>query len=91
MPDPQPRYSKEEHARLGNDWYQRKVRALVEDGNQGRIVAIDVDTGEYEVADDIMTASQRLRARLPDSQTWFVRVGADSVHRFGPQRIGVTA
>ena len=91
MSVPQPRYSKEEHARLGNEWYERDVRARVENGNYGRIVAIDVDTGEFEVADDLMTASQGLRSRLPNSQTWFVRIGAKSVHRFGPRRFRVTS
>jgi len=91
MSVPEPRYSKEEHARLGNEWYEQKLRARVENGNHGRFLAIDVDTGEFEVADDLMTASQRLRSRLPNSQTWFIRIGANAVHRFGPQRIGITA
>jgi hypothetical protein len=81
----QPRYSKEEHARRGSDLYEQHVRPQVEAGNRGRIVALDVDSGAFEVADDTLTASQRLLARCPDAQIWCVRVGHLAVHRFGPR------
>ena len=35
----------------GTDWYERAVRPQVEAGNQGRIVALDVDRGAFELAD----------------------------------------
>ena len=79
----QPRYSKEEHARRGDDIYERHVRAQVEAGNRGKIVAIDVDTGAFEVAEDTLTASQRLLTRYPDAQIWCIRIGHRGVHRFG--------
>lgn len=82
---PQPRYSKEEHARLGEDIYELQVRAQVEPAHVGRIVAIDVDTGAYELADDVLSAAGRLQARLPDAQIWCIRVGYRAVHRFGPR------
>ncbi len=37
----QPRYSKEEHARRGNEIYESQVRSQVEEGNHGIIVAIN--------------------------------------------------
>jgi hypothetical protein len=79
----QPRYSKEEHAQRGDDIYERLVRPHVEMGNLGKIVAIDVDTGAFEVAEDTLTASQRLLARYPDAQIWWLRSGHRGVHRFG--------
>lgn len=80
----QPRYSKEEHARRGNALYEQ-VRAHVETGNDGRIAALDVDSGAVEVADDTLTASQRLLSQHPDAQIWCVRIGRPAVHRFGPR------
>lgn len=77
------KYSKEEHARMGTELYEQKIRPLVEAGNHGKIVAIDVDTGEYEVDADGLAAAHRLFARLPDAQIWFVRVGYPTVTRFG--------
>lgn len=79
----QPRLSKEEHARLGTTIYEQQVRPQVEAGNQGKIVAIDVETGAFEVAEDTLTASQRLLVRYPDAQIWCVRIGHRGVHRFG--------
>lgn len=81
----QPRYSKEEHARRGTAVYEQHVRPQVEAGNQGKIVALDVDTGAFEVAEDSVTASLRLLARHPDAQIWSVRIGHPAVHRFGPR------
>jgi hypothetical protein len=79
----QPRYSKEEFARRGDEIYERDIRPHVEQGNKGKFVAIDIETGEYEVAEDELTASNRLLARCPDAQTWLVRVGYRYVRRFG--------
>jgi hypothetical protein len=36
----QPRYSKEERARRGNDIYEHQIRPQVEAGNQGKIVPL---------------------------------------------------
>jgi hypothetical protein len=82
----QPKYSKEEHARRGEDVYEQRLRVQLEPVSDGKIVAIDVDTGEYEVADKVLAASQRLLARLPAAQVWCVRIGHRAVHRFGLRR-----
>ena len=79
----QPRYGKEEFARRGQAIYEKRVRPQVEAGNTGRVVAIDVETGEFEVADDPIAASDRLFARCPDAQPWLVRIGHRALHRFG--------
>lgn len=81
------RYGKEEFARRGNEIYQSQVRPQVKEGNEGRIVAIDLETGEFELADDTMTASDRLMERYPDAQIWCVRIGYRGVHRFGVGRL----
>ena len=64
----QPRYSKEEFARRGNEIYESQVRPQVEQGNQGRIVAINIETGTFEVAGTSMVAVDRLYEREPDAQ-----------------------
>ena len=83
----QPRYSKEEFARRGNEIYERQVRPQVEVGNKGKIVAIDIETGAFEVAEDPLAASDRLLAHYPDAQIWFVRIGHRGVHRFGSRSV----
>ena len=56
----QPRYSKEEFARRGNEIYESQIRSQVEEGNHGRIVAINIETGAFELADDTITATDHL-------------------------------
>jgi hypothetical protein len=83
----QPRYSKEEFTRRGRELYESQIRSLVEEGNHGKIVAIDIETGAFEVADDLLTASKQLSARLPDAQTWFIRIGYPAVDHFGARSL----
>ncbi len=81
------RHSKEEFARSGNEIYESQVRPQVEQGNHGKIVAIDIETGAFELAKDTITASDRLLERYPDAQIWCIRIGHRGVHRFGVGRL----
>jgi hypothetical protein len=81
------KYSKEECARRGNEIYETQVRPQVEEGNHGKIVAIDIETGAFELAKDTMIASDKLLERYPDAQIWRVRIGYKGVHRFGLVRL----
>jgi hypothetical protein len=83
----QPRYSKEEFARRGNKIYESQVRSQVEEGNQGKIVAIDIETGAFEVADTPIAATDRLYEQYPDAQPWVIRIGHRAVYRFGSQSL----
>jgi hypothetical protein len=76
-----PRYSKEEFARRGKELYETKVRPQVEAGNHGKIVAIDIETGMFEVGDTALAACERLYARREDAQPWCLRIGVGPVHR----------
>jgi hypothetical protein len=75
----QRRYSKEEMARRGQELYESGIRQQVEAGNVGKIVAIDIETGAFELAKDSLTASDQLLAQYPDAQIWFVRIGHRAV------------
>lgn len=81
----QPRYSKEEFARRGDAIYEREIRPLVEAGNEGKFVAIDIETGAYEIDTDELAAADYLLARIPDAQVWLRRIGSRYVRRFGPR------
>jgi hypothetical protein len=69
-------YDKDEIARRGKDLYERRVRRKVEaeGANEGRFLAIDVESGDYEVADDALEASTGLRYRRPDAVVYLMRV-----------------
>jgi hypothetical protein len=46
-------------------------------------VAIDLETGDFEVDSSEITACDRLEARHPNAQIWIVRIGSRYVRRFG--------
>jgi hypothetical protein len=87
MTDRHPRYSKEEFAQRGNELYESQVRPKVEEGNLGRIVAIDIETGAFEVADTAIAATDQLYDRYPDAQPWVIRIGHQAVYRFGSRSL----
>jgi hypothetical protein len=70
-------YDKEEIARRGKELYERRVRVEVEaEGeNEGRFLAIDVESGDHEVADDPLGAGAGLRRRRPDAPVYLMRLG----------------
>jgi hypothetical protein len=75
------RYSKEEFSQRGKALYESQIRSQVEADNYGKIVAIDIESGDFEVDEDTLVASDRLLERHPDAQTWFIRIGHSAVHR----------
>jgi hypothetical protein len=83
----QRRYSTEEIARRGQELYEAGIRQQVEAGNEGRIVAIDIETGAFEVDDNIIPATNRLFEQYPDAQPWIVRIGHRAVYHFGARSL----
>lgn len=79
----QPRYSKEEFARRGDEIYDNRLRPVLEKDSEGKFVAIDIETAAYEVDSDELAASDRLLARIPNAQIWLRRIGSRYAHHFG--------
>ena len=78
-----PRYPREEFARRGDEIYDREIRGRLEAGNTGKFVAIDIESGVFEIADEELVAADRLRGQYPDAQIWMTRVGSRFLRRFG--------
>jgi hypothetical protein len=84
MPSNGPRYPSNEYRRRGDAIYA-KIKPQVAPGSLGKIVAIDIETGEYEIDAKQMAAADRLLERVPDAQIWYVRIGYRAVASFcGP-------
>jgi hypothetical protein len=80
----QPRYSKEEFAQRGDKIYESEIRSQIdEESDRGKIVAIDLETGAFEIDANEIAACDRLEASHPDAQIWIVRIGSRHVRRFG--------
>ena len=71
---------KDDIASVGRAMYE-KMRAEMEASEWGRMVVIDVNSGDYEVADDDLTATMRLFKRRPDAITWGELVGYPAPYR----------
>lgn len=83
MPTDQSRYSAEETAQRGDEIYERAIRPHVETAHYGKVVAIDIDTESYIIADNALAASERLLKQYPKAEIWCVRVGHRALHRIG--------
>jgi hypothetical protein len=83
----QRRYSKEDMAQRGQALYESGIRQQVEAGNDGKIVAIDIETGAFEVDENIVPATNRLFEQYPDAQPWVIRIGHRAVYHFGARSL----
>ena len=78
------RRPRQEAVRLGKAIYERDIRPQVEADHFGKYVAIDVETGDWAIADSTRTAVERLRAQRPDAiDVLCERVGFRALHSFG--------
>lgn len=63
-------------ARNGKKIYERNIRDQVEPDLNGKIVALDIDSGEWAIAGDAISASDRLEALRPEAENiLYVTVG----------------
>ncbi len=69
------RLSRDEIGRRGSEIYETQLRHSLETDSVDQFVAIDVESSEYEVAEEAHLAGEKLRKRLPDPQIFIARVG----------------
>jgi hypothetical protein len=84
------RYDKEEFARRGDQVYEMQVRPHLATEDEGKFVAVDIESGAYEIDEDELEACDKLSARVPDAQIWLVMVGSRYLHRFGSRELRKT-
>ena len=77
------RSSGDETGRLGDEIYESHIRPHVEDTRQGKIVAIDVDSGDYVIADTVIAAADDLKKQRPNARVWLRRIGHRALYHFG--------
>jgi hypothetical protein len=71
-------------SRMGHEIYETQLRPQVEtEENIGRLISIDIDTGDYEIGDDLIPTVRKLRDRHPEAQVWTERIGYDAVYAVG--------
>jgi len=81
---PVPRYNSEEFARRARGWYERGIRTKVDTPeNFGKRLIINIETGEYEMDDDSLAATERLLDRDPDAQLYGMKIGFPAASKRG--------
>ena len=83
MAIPTVKFSREEFARRGQEIYDRGVKPQLRAEDLDKFVAIDIESGDYEIDRDDFTAMERLRARRSDAQIWLMRAGRSTAYRIG--------
>ena len=77
------KYSPEEVERQGEEIYERQIRTKVEQGNKGKFVVIDIETGDFEVDVDDLQATKRVLADRPNAVLYGLRIGYPSAYSLG--------
>lgn len=67
--------SREEIARLGTEAIEHVVRPTLKPEDDGKFIAIDVDTGDHEIHANDCAAVKRLRDRRPTGEIFLARIG----------------
>jgi hypothetical protein len=90
VPTVKPRRTLDELARLGEEIFDRQVRPVLRPEDDGKYVALDVETGDYEINEDDYTAVARLRARNATADVWLMRAGYRAACRIGMRNAGLS-
>lgn len=76
--------SREEVALRGKALYQERIRELVEhEDNIGKMVIIDVETGDYAVDDIGIVSAEQLHSRRPNARLYGIRIGYNVAEALG--------
>ena len=77
----------DEHTEKGMALYRENIRPLVYPAQKGRMLVIDPESGDYEIDDRAIVASQRLRERHPDALFFTTKIGYKASISFGGCRL----
>jgi hypothetical protein len=78
---PQAHYTPEEVAARGEAIYAERIRATAETAHKGEFIVVDIETGNYEVDRDDLTATKRALATHPDAVLCGLRIGSPAAYR----------
>lgn len=76
-------YTTEEVVRRGREIYEQEIRAEVEPGHDGDFVAVDIESGAWEVGRDDVAVSDGVLLTNPQAVLYLLRVGRPAAYRIG--------
>jgi len=72
--------SKNEFVNKGKRIYKR-LKPKLETKYRGKVIAIDVESGNYAIGEDELDAALNARRLFPDKIFYFIRIGYPVVHK----------
>ena len=76
-------YDPSEVVRRGKEIYERDIRPKMTPADKGKMMAVDIVSGDYEMDAHERAARERLRTRHPDAVVFQMRVGYPAAHKIG--------
>lgn len=70
-----------ERKRLGEGVFYRLIEPTLKPEDDGKFVAIEVRSGDFEMNEDDTTAVTQVLSRHPDGEVWIMRVGHIAAYR----------
>ncbi len=80
------RPSADDVCKIGEILYQKHIRATDERDNRGKMLLLDIDSGEYEIDENGREAALRLLKRKPGANLYGLRIGYLAVGRIGGRK-----
>lgn len=71
----------EEIAKLGSEIFHQRIQPALKPEDDGKYVAVDIDSGDYELDADDYSAVMRLRTRHPKARIWLERAGLPTAYQ----------
>ena len=70
-----------EDERRAEEVYDRLIRPVLRPEDEGKYVAVAVESDDFEIDADDYTATGRLLARRPGARLWLMRTGPSAAYR----------
>jgi hypothetical protein len=80
---PYANYTGAEVVSRGEAIYAQSIRHQVEPTLRGKFLVMDIESGDYEVDEEDLQASERLLARRPQAVVYGLRIGHPAAFRIG--------
>jgi hypothetical protein len=70
-------------AAKGQKIYDEKLKGILEAENKGKFVVIEVESGDYFVADTVLEALQKAKEKYPNKILHAIRIGYEGIFKMG--------
>jgi hypothetical protein len=80
---PYAKYTPEQVESRGEAVYEQEIRSKVEPQHKGKFLVVDVETRQYEIDEEDVTATKRALAKRPEAVLYGLPIGYPTAYRLG--------